>query len=314
MKKAMTSTTAPATGLRRNPTLVALAMIFGYAAIIGFTDNYVRVIALDTGLAQFHVTRSIMALAMLVVAARTIGMRLAPVNMRAVVARSLIHGLGIMVYFGCLAFLSVAEAAAGLFTAPIFVLIISRFVYGIHIGPFRILAVLVGFLGVMLVLGITPGATVGPAMLLPIVAGVFYAMGNIATRQWCADESAATLICGFFAALGLLGLIGMIVLGVWHPLVPVGQDGFILRGPVWPSGRFLFWVFVQAFGSLVAVWAMVRAYQVAEASRVAVFEYLILPASAFWTYAIWGQELGAVQLVGMVLIFIAGAIIALRSR
>lgn len=310
----MTAKTASAARPYRNPTLVALAFIFGYASIIGFTDNFVQVIAIDAGLAQFHLTRSLLALAMLGVAAPVMGLRLAPVNRGAVIARSLIHGVGIMIYFGCLAFLSVAETAAGLFTAPIFVLIISRFVYGIHIGPFRILAVLVGFTGVMLVLGITPGATIGPAMLLPIVAGVFYAMGNIATRQWCAEESAATLLGGFFAALGVLGLAGMILLTLWHPAVPEGADGFILRGPVWPTGRFLFWVVVQAAGSLVAVGAMVRAYQVAEASRVAVFEYLILPASAFWTYVIWGQDLGAIQLVGMVLIFVAGAIIALRRR
>ncbi len=46
------------------------------------------------------------------------------------------------------------------------------------------------------------------AALLPILAGALYAMGNIATREWCAEESAETLLAGFFGVLGVIGLIG----------------------------------------------------------------------------------------------------------
>ena len=81
-------------------------------------------------------------------------------------------------------------------------MLISRFVYGHRIGPFRILAVAVGFVGAMLVLGIGPGTAVTPALVLPIVAGALYAMGNIATQEWCEGESAETLLLGFFLALG----------------------------------------------------------------------------------------------------------------
>ncbi len=59
---------------------------------------------------------------------------------------------------------------------------------------------------------------------------------------------------------------------------------------------------------------MVKAYQMAEASRVAVFEYVILPASAFWTWALWGEVLSMRAMAGMVLIFAAGLIIAVRGR
>ena len=59
---------------------------------------------------------------------------------------------------------------------------------------------------------------------------------------------------------------------------------------------------------------MVKAYQIAEASRVAVFEYVILPMSAFWTWALWGEVLSARAGIGIVLIIVAGLIIALRSR
>jgi drug/metabolite transporter (DMT)-like permease len=59
---------------------------------------------------------------------------------------------------------------------------------------------------------------------------------------------------------------------------------------------------------------MVKAYQIAEASRVSVFEYVILPCSAFWTWALWGQVLDPLAGVGIVLIISAGMIIALRGK
>lgn len=300
--------------LPANRTLIAAGFILVYAFIIAFTDNFVRQIAADGGLWQFHATRTAFAMLILAVLAVPLGLRLRPRNGRAVLARSLIHGCTMVIYFGCLAFLSVAEVAAGLFTAPIFVLLISRFVYGHRIGPFRILAVAVGFVGAMLVLGIGPGTAVTPALVLPILAGALYAMGNIATREWCEGESAETLLLGFFLALGVLGLVGMALLALWQPAVPEGADGFILRGAVWPTGSFLFWTFVQAAGSLLGVGLMVKSYQIADASRVAVFEYVILPMSAFWTWALWGEVISLQAAVGIVLIFAAGLIIAARSR
>ena len=68
-----------------------------------------------------------MAMALLVLAARPLGLRLGARNLRAVVARSAIHGFAMVIYFGALAFLPVALVAAGLFTAPIFVLLIERY-------------------------------------------------------------------------------------------------------------------------------------------------------------------------------------------
>lgn len=295
-------------------TLAAAAGILSYAVLIGFTDNYVRVIAAEAGLWQFHATRSVMALALMALLSRPLGLRLRPVHWRPVAARSLIHGLAMLIYFGCLAFLPVATVAAGLFTAPIFVLLISRFAYGHPIGPFRILAVATGFLGAVLVLGPAAGQSIGAATVLPVAAGALYALGNIATREWCAAESAETLLAGFFTTLGLFGLIGMTALALFPVPVPAGAEGFVLRGATPFSQDFLFWTFVQAAGSLVGVGLMIRAYQIADASRVAIFEYVILPASALWAFLIWGEVVSPRAAAGMALIFLAGLIIVLRRR
>lgn len=298
----------------KDRTLMAAGLISIYAFVIGFTDNYVRVIAEEAGLWQFHFTRSCMTAVLLGLGAVVLGWRIRPRNWGAVVARSAIHGSAMVIYFGALAFLDVALVAAGLFTAPIWVLLISRFAYGHAIGPVRVIAVALGFVGVILVLGPEALGGASLAALLPIIAGALYAMGNIATREWCGEESAQTLLAGFFGALGVIGALGMVALMLMPLDVPAGPDGFLQRGPVWASGEFYFWTAVQAVGSLIGVGFMIRAYQITDASRASVLEYIILPASAFWTWVIWGKGLEPMAVVGMVLIVAAGSMIALRAK
>ena len=292
----------------------AAVAITGYAVLIGYTDNYVRVIAAEAGLWQFHAMRTAMAVALFLAAAPVLGLVLRPANWRAVAARSAIHAAAMLVYFGCLAFLTVAQVAAGLFTAPIWVLIFARLFFGQRIGGVRVAAALVGFAGVVLVLAPGGEQPLGWASLLPVLGGALYALGNLATREWCPGESAATLTLGFFVALGLAGLAGMGILALAPVAVPPGPDGFILRGPVWPTGPVLFWTAVQAVGSAVAVGLMVRAYQLAEASRVAVLEYVLLPVSAAWGWLLWSETLTWTGILGMALIAGAGALIAVRAR
>jgi drug/metabolite transporter (DMT)-like permease len=299
---------------RPNRTLAAAGAILGYAAMISYIDNYVRVIAEDMGLWQFQALRTLFAVMVFAAAlALPFGMRLRPVNLRAVVLRAVVQTAGMLVYFGSLAFLTVAQAAAGLFTAPIFVLLIGRLAYGHPLGAVRVVAALAGFAGVLMVLAPDLGA-IGPATLAPVVAGAFYAMANIATREWCAQESAATLTLSYMLMMGVAGVAGMAVLWVLAPEAAAGAEGFLLRGPVWPSSDALFWTVVQAVVSVIGVGLMVRAYQLAEASRVSIFEYVILPFSAAWSWVLWGQGISLVAAFGMVLIIVAGAAMTLHGR
>ena len=299
---------------KRDHVLAATGLILVYAVTIGFTDNFVRVIAEGAGLWQFHATRSVMALGILAVVAGVLNLRLRPKNWRAVWVRSALHAAAMMIYFGALAFLPVALVAAGLFTAPIFVLLISRFAFGAVVRLVQVLAVAIGFGGVVMVLG--PQALTGASLaaLLPIVAAVLYGLGNIATRQWCEGESAATLLAGFFALLGLCGAVGMAVLALFPQNVPDGTAGFILRGPVVPDMAFWLWTFVQAAGSLFGVGMAIRAYQLTNVGRASVLEYLILPASALWGWVLWGESLSWMAVAGMGLIAVAGAMIALGGK
>ena len=295
-------------------TLAAAGLTLIYALTIGYTDNQVQVIAQDAGLWQFHATRSVMAMVILALVALPLGLRIRPKNWRPVLIRSVLHALAMVMYFGALAFLPVALVAAGLFTAPIFVLLISRFAFGRAVGAVQVGAVAIGFAGVVLVLGPQALSGASLAALFPVLAAVFYGLGNIATREWCEGESAATLLAGFFIMLGICGAIGMGVLALFPQDVPLGTDGFVLRGPVIPTPAFWFWTFVQAAGSLFGVGMAIRAYQLTAVGKASVLEYLILPASAIWAYVLWGDGLGLVALSGMALIAVAGALIALAPQ
>ncbi|MDZ7905422.1 MAG: DMT family transporter [Cypionkella sp.] len=294
-------------------TLMAAGLTLIYAVTIGFTDNHVRTIAAEAGLWQFHAVRSVMAMAILACAAPLLGLRVWPKNWRPVLLRSVLHAAAMMLYFGTLAFLPVALVAAGLFTAPIFVLLINRFALGGSVSAAQIIAVALGFCGVVLVLGPQALSGASYAAMFPVLAAVLYGLGNIATRQWCEGESAATLLAGFFIALGICGAVGLGALTLFPLIAPAGADGFVLRGPTVLTGTFLFWTFVQAAGSLFGVGMAIRAYQLTAVGRAAVLEYLILPASAIWAYVLWGQTLGLSALAGMALIAVAGALIALKS-
>ncbi len=296
-----------------NRVLAAAGCVLLAMLTLGFTDNYVRVIAVEAGLWQFHLTRSLMALPLLALAAVWLGQRFRPLRPGRVAARSLFNSAAMMLYFGALAFLPIGHVVAGLFTAPIFVLLISALVYGERIGPARIGAVAVGFAGTLLVIGFDP-ARLSVMTLVPVLAGFFYAVGNIATRRWCAGESAVTLTSGFFLFMGIWGIIGLALLAVWPVVAAEGAAGFLDRGWVAPSGRFLFWTGVQAVGSILGVGLVIRGYQIAEASYVAVFEYSLLFFAVVWAFALWGDVVGLREGVGMVAIAGAGAIIALRVR
>ena len=71
-----------------------------------------------------------------------------------------------------MALIPIAQALAGLFTSPIFILLISGLVLRQHIGPVRILAVAIGFFGIIFVVD-TDLADLNFLSFLPIFGGFF---------------------------------------------------------------------------------------------------------------------------------------------
>jgi len=286
----------------------AAGMILAAMAVIGVIDNFVVVIAEHAGLWQFHVTRSSFALPVIVGLALIFGQRIRPIRARAVALRSVLIMMSMLLYFGSLAILPIAEVTAGLFTAPIFVLIASAVFFGVRIGPVRVASVALGFTGIVLIL--KPGSeSFSLISLMPVLAGVFYALNAVVTHHLCRRESTATLLFWFFL---LIGTVSAVMLGVliWQST----GDSFFTQGWVRPTPTFLWLVLAQALGAILGVGLVTKAYQTADASYVSIFEYSLLIFAGIVAYVLRGEVPDPWAIAGIVLIVMAGVLITLRTR
>lgn len=298
--------------MQNNP-LASAGAILSAMAILGWVDQFVRLISETSSLWAFHVMRTAMMWAMVLLWLAIARKGLRVVNWRGLIARSVIMSTALIIYFGALAFLPVAQVAAGLFTAPIWVLIFSVALFGLRIGVWRIGAVALGFVGIMLVL--SPDLSELSALtFMPIVAGAFYAVAVIGTREWCPEEGALELAMGIFTAMALWGVVLGTVMSVLAPEVAPGSDGWLTRGFIWPAGEALMWTVAQAVASLIAVILLTRGYQLAEASYATVFEYSVLVFSAFFGWLVWGDVLPPWGWFGIPMIAMSGVIIAFRAK
>jgi drug/metabolite transporter (DMT)-like permease len=295
------------------PTAQGAVLIVAGTVVIGFIDNFVRVIAAEVSVWQFHVLRSAIGLPLLALAAAA-GLRLRPRRPGLVALRSGVQAAAMLLYFGALPFMPIAQVGAGLFTAPLFVLLFSAALFGHRIGPRRTLAVAVGFAGVLAMLRPDP-ANLSLLTLMPVAAGALYGLSNLLTREWCAGEPVAALLAGFFAAIGAAGALACAGLALWPaPEAAVAAAPFLTRPWASPSGLVLFWIAAQAVGSLAAVGLITRGYQCAATSTLAVFEYAFLITASFWAWLLWGDALDPASLAGVAMIIASGAIIARAPR
>ena len=291
----------------------AATSVVAAMTLIALIDNLVLRIAELGGIWQFHLIRSAMAVPVILLAGRIMGWRIWPRRWWAMGLRGLFVSASMMLYFGSLAFLTVAEAAAGLFTAPIWVLLISICWFGERVRMTRTLCVAAGFIGVLMVLRSWERG-MSEVTMMPLAAGLLYACGALATRRLCSGEGALAILLIFFFFMAIWGALGCLVLEAFEPEVPPGAGGFLLRGWETPDTEFLGLTAVQAIGSILGVGLLIRGYLLGEASFVAAFEYSLLICAAFWGWALWRQVPDAVAFVGIALIVAGGIVLAARGR
>ncbi|MBE1285001.1 MAG: EamA family transporter [Rhodobacteraceae bacterium] len=294
------------------PFAAANAMVAAMA-VLGIVDNLVPLMADTVGVWQFFIVRTLISIPLIALMAWCGLGRMSPVRWGAVAVRSLLAAISMVFYFTAVALMPIAQAIAGLFTSPAFVVVISVLFMGLRIGPFRILAVVLGFAGVLFVLQPDLG-DFDWLILLPVAGGVFYALSAIATRSLCEGESTLSMLLGMLLAQAFLALVALLGLSIWPADVPAGADGFAQRGWVWPMWDILHWAGIHAVGSLVGIYLIIKAYQLGETSFVAVFEYSIMLVGPGFAWLVFGQSVDGWQVFGIGLIILAGAILAVRSR
>ena len=93
--------------------------------IIGPNDTLIPFIAIEIGLWQFHFSRSVLAILILLTLFFFFGIKFEVKNIKSVLIRTIFVTLSMIVYFGSLGFVPIAVTGAGMFTAPIFVIVFT---------------------------------------------------------------------------------------------------------------------------------------------------------------------------------------------
>lgn len=223
-------------------------------------------------------------------------------------------------FFAALAVLTLAEATAIFFIAPLMITLLSIPVLGEKVGPLRLGAVVAGLVGVVIMTRpwLAPGARDVPVYvyLLPVLGAFTYAVNQVLTRKLGVASKASAMAVyiqsGFIVvSLALYALAG-------DGRYAAGTDNasmiFLLRAWVWPEGRDI-WLFAGlGLNSAIIGYALAQAYRMADAAVVAPFEYAGLPLAIFWGWVIWGDLPGPVVMTGIALILGSGLFVFLRER
>jgi drug/metabolite transporter (DMT)-like permease len=294
---------------QKTNTVASIFFMVTGMAILGIIDNFMKFIAVEISLWQFHFVRSFIAVPVIVIFGLLAGWDLRTKRLWPVLGRNMFLTGAMFVYFGCLGFFPIAAVAAGLFTAPVLVMFINAIWSRRAIGLIRLATAFVGFIGTILVLKPDVGG-LSWANLIPVSAGLMYAFGNVATRKWCEGESAVSLLWSYMFLMLIFGGLGVVYL-YFNPGDP---SNYLTRGWVWPSAGVWVWIWLQAVFSLVGIGFIMKAYLIGEVTYVSIFEYSMLIFASIAAWVLFGDRLGPLGFVGIGLITITGIVIAIRSK
>jgi S-adenosylmethionine uptake transporter len=225
-----------------------------------------------------------------------------------------------MSFFAALAALPLADATALFFAAPLFITLLSIPVLGEKVGPLRMGAVIVGFVGVLLMQRPWAGQDTLQAsrivLLLPVVAALTYAGNQLLTRKLGVESKASALSVYVHLSFIVVSLMFFIVAGDgrYANLSSDPSVQFLLREWVWPQGGD--WLVLLGLGVNAAIvgYCLSQAYRLADAATVAPFEYVGLPLAVFWGFVIFGDFPVWEVWAGIALILGSGLFVFLRER
>ncbi|MCC7263981.1 MAG: DMT family transporter [Candidatus Latescibacteria bacterium] len=165
-----------------------------------------------------------------------------------------------------------------------------------RLGWRRVLAVLTGFVGVLLVLRPTAGGLSAWA-LLSAASAVFFAARDIMTRR--VPARVPNLLVGAVMTAVLMGVC--LIWTAWEGWTPVSPAQ---------------WTAVGGASALIAAgyYLAIVATRMGDVSLTSAFRYTALPWGAVWGYALWGEVPDAPALAGAALILGAGLYALHRER
>lgn len=180
--------------------------------------------------------------------------------------------------------------------APIMVAL-AVVLLGEKVGALRWGAVLLGFVGVIMVVG--PGRdSFQPAALLPLAAAVCYALVAVTTRMMD-DDVPSALINVYSSGIAAIGSLALaLVTGGFNPL---------------GSTADLFWIIGMGGVGGTAVLFLIMSYRMTEQSNLAPFSYFGIPLAFVLGWVFYGEAPWSDLLPGAFFIIVGGLLIVWRE-
>jgi drug/metabolite transporter (DMT)-like permease len=205
--------------------------------------------------------------------------------------RNLSHFTGQNLWFYALTLIPFAQLFAFEFSVPLWVMLAAPFLLGERLTNIRIISILVGFIGILIVTrpwlaGLAPGII--PAAL----CAIGFACSVIFTKQ-LTQKVSITCILFWLTSIQLLMAI-----------ICAGYDGDISL----PSSSNFIWIIIIGIGGLLAHFCITKALQLAPATVVTPIDFCRLPVIAAIGYVFYNEALDIFIIGGAIIIFIANYI------
>ncbi len=275
--------------------LSAITFFTFMAAFIKAADN------VPAGQAMFF--RSVMALPVILIWMVTHGgirKGIATTSRRNHAVRGIVGSCSMGLGFAGLKFLPLPEVTAIQFVTPIATVLLAALILGERFRLVRIAAVMLGFVGVVIIvaprLSVGLGSVEALGVLLVLGSAFLAALAQIFVKGMAGQESTTAIVFWFTATSSVLSLV----------TIPFGW--------VWPTGPEV--VFLIGAGLLGGVGQILltSSYRFADAGVLAPFTYVSMLWSVLIGY-IWFNEIPTLgMLAGAALVICAGVIIVLRER
>ncbi len=202
--------------------------------------------------------------------------------------------IAIVAIFIALRKLPLATVVSISFAAPIFTTIMSIFLLSEKVGLYRWIAVLVGFVGILVIS--EPGYnSLNLYYLYPIVFCLGLSYVAIAIKQLSSSEP--VWLISFYFSLSIMIVSFVTIPQGW--LLPSIKDLFLLS-------------LLGIMGGLANLW-LTQSYKLSDVSLVTPLKYLALVFAILFGYLIWGEIPTYTTLIGSTLVIISSIIIFRRE-
>jgi drug/metabolite transporter (DMT)-like permease len=204
------------------------------------------------------------------------------------VVRNAAHFTGQNLWFYAVTAIPLAQVFALEFTSPIWVVLLSPLILGEPLTRLRLMSVLAGFVGILIVARPSPD-TISPGLIAAASSAVFFALSVMYTRLLTRTE---TVLCIMFW-LTLMQAVFGIIFSAW--------DGDMVA----PSAQTLPWLVLIGLAGLLAHYCLTSALAIAPATVVVPIDFVRLPTIAIVGMLLYGEALDAWVFVGAAVIFAA---------